>query len=258
MENRVSSKENRIYRTCRKLAQKKYRDREGRYLIEGENLIGEALENGAELEQLILCEGGKWQDNYPVPCCVMEPKLFRTLSQTETSQGILGIVRKKLYRKEELAELFREKNLVILDRLQDPGNIGTIIRTAEGAGYGGVICVRGTGDVFSPKVVRAAAGSLFRIPVVMVDTVDQLCSMLGNLGKRLVVTSLEGSVNYYETDLSHNIALVIGNEGNGVSHELLERAETRLKIPMAGKLESLNASVAAGILMYEAMRNNKR
>ncbi len=254
MENRVSSKENRIYRECQRLTRKKYRDREERYLIEGENLIQEAIEYGADLDRLILREDWSQSTDFPVRYYVMDRKLFDTLAQTETSQGILGIVKKRNCRKEELPMLLSHRNVVVLDRLQDPGNIGTIIRTAEGAGYGAVICLKGTADVYSPKVVRAAAGSLFRMPIVTVASEQDLFELIRSLEKRLVVTCLEGDCIYYDVNLTENIALVIGNEGNGASRSLIDQADVRLRIPMKGALESLNASVAAGILMYEAMR----
>ena len=129
-----------------------------------------------------------------------------------------------------------------------------MIRTAEGAGYEAVITVKGTGDVYGPKTIRAAAGSVFRIPIIQVGDNREIQELIRYLGKRLVVTSLDAETYYFNMDLSHDIALVIGNEGNGVSEELLELADDKIKIPMKGKLESLNASVAAGIVMYEAGR----
>ena len=165
------------------------------------------------------------------------------------------VVKKPNLTAEDLAARIKDTdNVVVMDRLQDPGNIGTIIRTAEGAGYKAVITVKGTGDVFSPKTIRAAAGSVFRMPILQVEDNKALRALTDNMRKKLVVTGFHTDKYYFDEDLSKGVALVIGNEGNGVSEELMEMADVIVKIPMDGHLESLNASVAAGILMYETKR----
>lgn len=249
----IRSKDNKIFKECQKLSQKKYRDKAGLYLIEGENLIAEVPEQ--DLVYVFFREGLErqifdLQDQY-----IVAEQLFDKLAQTETSQGILAVVRKPKLTAEDLAARIKpEDNVVVMDRLQDPGNIGTIIRTAEGAGYKAVITVKGTGDVFSPKTIRAGAGSIFRMPILQVEDNHALRALTDKLEKKLVVTGFHTDKYYYDTDLSKGVALVIGNEGNGVSDELMEMADITVKIPMDGHLESLNASVAAGILMYETKR----
>lgn len=256
MIKEISSKDNRIYKECQKLSQKKYRDREGLYLIEGENLLAEAP---PERIRYIVIRKGK---ESLIPAALkaqqiysMEEKLFERAAQTETSQGIIAVMEKAVYGQDFLkARCAGGANLVVLDRLQDPGNIGTILRTCEGAGYAAAVVVKGTGDVYSPKTIRAAAGSVFRIPIIHVEDNRELRKLADSLGKRLAVTCFDTDNNYFDVDLSKDTALVIGNEGNGVSEELIAMADIKVKIPMKGKLESLNASVAAGILMYEAVR----
>ena len=249
----IRSKDNKIFKECQKLSQKKYRDKEGLYLIEGENLIAEVPVD--DLVYVFYREGQERQifdlpDQY-----VVAEQLFDKLAQTETSQGILAVVRKPKLNADDFVQRIQDKdNIVVLDRLQDPGNIGTIIRTAEGAGYQAVITVKGTGDVFSPKTIRAAAGSVFRMPILQVEDNQALRNLTDRLGKKLVVTGFNTDKYYYDVDLSKGVALVIGNEGNGVSDELMEMSDITIKIPMDGNLESLNASVAAGILMYETKR----
>ena len=249
----IRSKDNKIFKECQKLSQKKYRDREGLYLIEGENLIAEVP--AEDLVYVFFREGQErqifdLQDQY-----IVANQLFDKLAQTETSQGILAVVRKPKMTADDLAARIQDTdNVVVMDRLQDPGNIGTIIRTAEGAGYKAVITVKGTGDVFSPKTIRAAAGSVFRMPIVQVEDAAALRALTDQMNKKLVVTGFHTDKYYYDEDLSKGVALVIGNEGNGVSDELMEKADIIVKIPMDGHLESLNASVAAGILMYETKR----
>ncbi len=258
MIKEINSKDNRILKECQRLSLKKYRDKENRYLIEGHNLICEALSQGAQIDYLIFDEEKASRLPFDGDVYMVKHSLFERIAQTENSQGIVAVVQKKQWDFDELAERCQgDGNIVVLDRLQDPGNIGTIIRTAEGAGYAAVFALKGTADVFSPKTIRAAAGSVFRIPIIHVEDNRELKALAGGLHKKLVVTSLEADNNYFDADLSKDIALVIGNEGNGVSEELLEMADVKIRIPMAGRLESLNASVAAGILMYEAKRHRK-
>lgn len=147
-------------------------------------------------------------------------------------------------------------NILVMDRLQDPGNIGTLIRTAEAAGYRGIIIIKGTGDVSSPKVVRAAAGSALRMPIIKMDTPNQVKEFCEENLKRLIGTSIKDAVPFYKVDLTQNIALVIGNEGNGMSDELEELSHENIMIPMEGGNESLNAAVAAGIIMYQSIRKD--
>ena len=181
--------------------------------------------------------------------------MFDRLAQTETSQGVLAIVAKPETDAGDFASA--SGNFVVLDRLQDPGNIGTILRTADAAGYRLAVVMKGTADIFSPKVVRAATGSLFRMPVVFMDSNSELVEFTRAAGKKLVATCFDTERCYFDEDLTDNIALVIGNEGNGICKEIIESSDVKIKIPMHGNIESLNASVAAGILMYEAVRGKK-
>ena len=228
------------------------------YLIEGENLIEEAHKNGAEFQEILIRMGAgdrfikPWMDDEKV--YLVEQKLFEEIAQTETSQGIIASVVKPDLSLKDFESKKSSGNFVVLDRLQDPGNIGTIIRTADAAGYELVVAMKGTADVFSPKVVRSATGSLFRVPIVFADNNDELAEFVHNAGKKLVATCLDDSRFYYEEDLKENIALIVGNEGNGISPDLIGKSDVKIKIPMQGSIESLNASVAAAIIMYESVR----
>lgn len=252
----ITSKDNRIYKTCELLSLKKYRDKFGKYLIEGENLIEEALKTGSRVETVLVRAGcDKVPRELLDKTFILKEKLFDRLAQTETSQGMIAVVAKPETKKDDY--IGAEGNFVVLDRLQDPGNIGTILRTADAAGYALTIAMKGTADIFSPKVVRAATGSLFRMPVVFMDSNSELVEFTRAAGKKLVATCFDTECYYFDEDLTENIALVIGNEGNGICEELIESSDIKIKIPMHGNIESLNASVAAGILMYEAMRGKK-
>lgn len=288
---KISSENNGVYKTLKKLAFKKYRDRLGLYAVEGENLVKEALCHGIKIKNLIFCEGSeqKWKfqkdsfdllrkhelefdsENFPSndltenekliisekespEPVIFSEKLFTNVASTVTSQGVIAIVEKREWRDDSLRYFFNKPgNLLIMDRLQDPGNIGAIIRTAEAAGYSAVICLKGTSDVYSPKAVRSAAGSLFRMPVLNIDDVLMLTSLVKKSTKKLIVSDMEGTP-YNEANLANEVALVIGNEGRGCSDYLKKSSDLMVRIPMRGHLESLNASVAAAILMYEAVR----
>lgn len=254
----IRSKDNRIVKRCEQLSMRKYRDQFGLYLIEGENLLAEAVKNHARIETVLLREG--CQKSLPPQVAdrtfLVDARIFDKLAQTVTSQGILAIVAKEAARKEDFINLLGS-NFIVLDRLQDPGNIGTILRTADAAGYKLAILMKGTADVYAPKVVRAATGSLFRMPVVSMASAKELAEFTGAAGKKLTATCLDARRWYYDEDLTHDIALIIGNEGNGISRDLIESSDIQIKIPMQGNIESLNAAVAAGVLMYEAMRGKR-
>ena len=254
----IRSKDNKIWKRCEQLTMRKYRDRSGLYLIEGENLLDEAIRNHVRIETVLVRED--CQKALPPEAAdkafLLDARLFDKLAQTVTSQGILAVVAKAEVRKEDFIGL-PGSNFVVLDRLQDPGNIGTILRTADAAGYRLAILMKGTADVYAPKVVRAATGSLFRMPVVSMASTEEPVEFTRAAGKKLTATCLDAQRCYYDEDLTHDIALVIGNEGSGVAPALIESSELRIKIPMQGNIESLNAAVAAGVLMYEAMRGKR-
>ncbi len=145
-------------------------------------------------------------------------------------------------------------NVVVLDRLQDPGNIGTIIRTADAAGFRDILVMKGTADIFSPKTVRAAAGSLYRVRFSFASEPSEALNLLKTLGKKIACTSPAAEKSYFEEDIAENIALIIGNEANGACEEFMLNSDIRLLIPMEGSIESLNAAAAASIIMYESVR----
>ena len=255
----ITSKDNKIFRHALSLKTKKYRDRNGEYLIEGPNLLKEALKEEIEVEAVFvrpemtdeeagIIEEGPELDRKTF---ILSNRLFDELKDTETSQGIVTVVRK---RQDSSPKGRPGGNYVVLDRLQDPGNIGTILRTADAAGFDLAVFMKGTADPFSPKVVRSATGSLFRLPMVFVKDAEELAELVHSAGKRLIATAMDAEKAYYDCNLEKDAAIIIGNEGNGISPELMMRADEKIMIPMAGNTESLNAAVAAGILMYERIR----
>lgn len=253
----ITSKDNRIYKDATKLLKKKYRDELGLYLIEGINLVEEAFKCNQEIRTIF------YKDGYDGPrfsvknAFILSTKLFDELSQTEASQGVIAVVEKNVVDLNMFMNL-KGANFLVLDRVQDPGNVGTIIRTADAAGYSLILLIKGTCDIYQPKVVRAATGSLFRIPVAYIEDNDALVSFAEKAKKKLVASALTASEYYYDVDLSEDIALILGNEGNGISEELIQKSDIRIKIPMEGNIDSLNCAISAGILLYERIRKCKR
>lgn len=255
MAERIESKHNNKIKLCMKLQRKKYRDKFNLYIVEGPNLIQEAILNGVTLEFVIYNESQE-VDLPKVECPVLatSAEIFQEIADTVNSQGVIGVVCKEDKTYEDIKpQITPEGNIVILDKVQDPGNVGTIIRTADAAGYQCVVMIKGSCDVYSPKVVRSATGSLFRIPIIYVDY-DEYEKLSNEIKKKTVVTTLDSEYMYFQEDLTKGIALVIGNEGNGVSREMRDMADVAVKIPMKGNIESLNASVAAAIIMAESIR----
>ncbi len=150
------------------------------------------------------------------------------------------------------------KMLLVLDRVADPGNLGTMLRTADAAGIGGAVLLKGCADVYAPKTVRSSMGSLFHLPIMAGADETDLLDGLRRAGYRILVTCLEGAEDLYQADLGGRLAFVMGNEANGVSARLLAAADKRVYIPMQGRAESLNVAMAAGIVMFEALRRQRR
>lgn len=187
---------------------------------------------------------------------VVSAEVFQKMSDTKTPQGILCVVRRPAYDLgcllEKPAPLF-----VILESLQDPGNLGTILRTGEGAGVTGVILGGECADIFHPKTIRATMGSVFRVPFVCVEDLSGTVCLLRRKGVRTYAAHLSGETYYDQASFHEGTAFLIGNEGNGLSGEIVSQADSLLKIPMEGRVESLNASVAAALLLYEAHRQRR-
>lgn len=260
----ISSPDNDKIRLINKLSRKKYRDQQGKFVIEGINLVRAALSKGQHVEFVLIADdfdyseiantlavGVDYRNIYLIPRF-----LFEKISDAENGSGIIAVVDKRSYTLDNLEslELRRGDNVLVLDRLQDPGNIGTMIRTAVAAGYSIVATIKGTADIYSPKVLRASAGMIFGISVVELADTEEFKKLVSRLDKKIVVTDPREGDPYYECYLTNDIALVIGNEGNGISDEIMESSDVRVNIPMQGEVESLNAAICASLLMYEAIR----
>jgi len=187
---------------------------------------------------------------------VVQDSVFKVMCDTQTPQGILCVVKQDHYTQEEL---WKKENplFLLLENIQDPGNLGTIMRTAEGAGVTGVILSKGSVDLYNPKTIRATMGSVYRVPFLYVEDLRETLKLLKNKGVKSYAAHLYGRQTYDKENYRGGTAFLIGNESNGLSKELAACADTYIRIPMEGQLESLNAGVAASILMYEAYRQRR-
>ena len=187
---------------------------------------------------------------------IVTAEVFGKMSDTKTPQGILTVLKQPSY---DLEALLEDPNPVflVLEDIQDPGNLGTMIRTGEGAGITGVLMTRETVDIFNPKTIRATMGSIYRVPFVYVDSCEETILQLQKKGICVYAAHLDGKAYYDGMDLRKPTAFLIGNEGNGLKKSTADLADNYLKIPMEGKVESLNAAIAATLLMYEAHRQRQ-
>lgn len=191
------------------------------------------------------------------PFELVSEEVFKKISDTQTPQGILCVVKQYHY---NIEEMLQKENplLVILEDLQDPGNLGTIIRTGEGAGIDGVIMSKDTVDIYNPKTIRATMGSIYRVPFLYTEDLSQIIAELKERNVHTYAAHLQGKEYYDVQEFKEGCAFLIGNEGNGLRKETADLAERYIKIPMEGQLESLNAAVATAILMYEAAAQRRR
>lgn len=236
----------------------KERKKDGIFLAEGIKMFEEApldsivevfISESLEQKVDVLYRKKLLQTGYEV----VSDEVFAKMSDTQTPQGILTILKRPEYNLDLL--LKRENPLfVILENLQDPGNLGTIVRTGEGAGITGVIMSAGTVDIFNPKTIRATMGSIYRVPFLYVEDMADTIQKLHKHGVHTYAAHLAGKTYYQDVSLKEPTAFLIGNEGNGLTKETADMAESYIKIPMEGQVESLNAAVATALLMYEAHR----
>lgn len=182
--------------------------------------------------------------------------VFQYVSDTKTPQGILCVVRQSSYCLEDILEA-EDAHLLVLDNLQDPGNLGTILRTAEGAGVTGIIISKESVDIYNPKVIRSTMGSIYRVPFVYVEDLKEAIAKVKAHGIFTYAAHLDGKNSYDKEDYTKKTAFLIGNEGNGLRKEIADLADTWIRIPMQGQVESLNAAIATSVLMFETARQRR-
>lgn len=230
----------------------------GLFVIEGLRIFKEVPADRIDrvyASESFAADNGILLDKYDAE--IVSDNVFEYMSGTRTPQGILATVHIMDYSADEM--ISGEKPLlVVLENIQDPGNLGTIVRTAEGAGASGIIMSEDTVDIYNPKVVRSTMGSLFRIPFVYCADICSTVSALNASGIHTYAAHLAGAEDYCNQDFRQPSAILIGNEGNGLTDRLTALAEKKIKIPMAGRLESLNAAVSTAVILYEAARQRRQ
>ena len=255
----ISSKDNEIVKKIRSLKEKKYRDIENSYIIEGIKLVKEAIEEKAIIKQIVICEEyinteeldkdtlyeiAKYNVIY------VTEKVFKLITDVQNPQGIIAVVEKNNIKKEID---YSQDIIMVLDGVQDPGNLGTILRTVDSANLKQIILSQGVADPYNPKVVRSTMGAIFRVNIIETENIINTLEEIKKHKFKVMVTSLDTQNSIYSVNYNKK-AIVIGNEANGVSKEVQAIANEKVKIPMLGKTESLNAAVATGVIIYEYVR----
>ena len=255
----ISSKDNEQIKYIKKLKDKKFRDETNEYIVEGIKLVREAIEEAVNIKTIVVCEDCEYTESFEQSllyeiakynCIYVTKKLFLSITDVVNPQGILAVVEKG----DSIDKIdYKEDIILALDGIQDPGNLGTILRTVYSVGLNQILVSKGTADCYNPKVVRSTMGAIFRIKIIEVENLAQAIKEMRKHHFKLMVTSLQTKNSIYDIDFYKKI-IVIGNEANGVEPNIQDMADEKAKIPMLGRTESLNASVAAGVVMYEYVR----
>lgn len=241
----------------------KARNQAGIFLVEGLRMIQEVPRE--RLKKLYVSEGfykkhqRELQQEGLLEQRVLETvsdHVFSVMSDTKTPQGVLGVIRRQEYLPEMLLES-ENPFLMVLDNLQDPGNLGTIFRTAEAAGVTGIIMSKDCVDIYNPKTIRSTMGAIYRMPFLIAEDLSEMIGKIQQRQIRVYAAHLEGKNTYDQENYRTGCAFLIGNEGNGLRREIAECADCWIRIPMAGQVESLNAAIAASVLMFEVSRQRR-
>ena len=243
MEQITSAQNNKI-KNANKLKKKKDRDKTGLALIEGIHLIDEAYQSGLDIEQLFVVDPSRTDEQlieYAYETFEINLKVAEALSGTVTPQGFFAVIKKPEY------DISTAKQVLLIDRIQDPGNLGTLIRTADAAGIDLIVMEKGTADPYQDKVLRVSQGSVFHIPVMS----ESLQIFIDTFDGPIYGTALDEAVSFKEIEAQDTFALILGNEGEGVNETLLNSTTQNLTIPIYGKAESLNVAIAGSILLYQ-------
>lgn len=250
----IESTQNTTFKDILALKEKKYRDKNACFIVEGQKQVNEISKNWT-IKTLVLSESyNKKSIDNSINTLIITDKLFKKLSSTLTPQGIIAIVEKKRYDDEVI---LKQSGLVLLlDNIQDPGNLGTIIRSADAFGAKAVFISKNSADIYSEKTIRSTMGSVFNIPVFNECDINLLIKKLKSKKFIIYTAALNAKLSLENVNFAKKTALVIGNESSGISKEIEKVSDFSIKIDMAGKAESLNAAVAASVIMYKFLEKN--
>ena len=250
---------NSIHKEVKLLHKRKNRDEKNLFFIEGIRFVKDAILGNVDIKYIVVSENlikdseiDKLLKNTNAKIYVATEKIIKDLSDTDTPQGIIAVLPYLDFDKQ--MDDKKSKTFLILDAIQDPGNMGTIIRTADATGTDKIILSKGCVDIYNPKVLRATMGSIFRTNVMMVENLVDYIKMLKKEGFMVLAAHLDATESYFDIDLKGNVAVVIGNEANGIRKEVSDVCSKYIKIPMIGNIESLNAGVSASVILYEVLR----
>lgn len=255
----IESSQNSLIKKVNSLKSKKNRDELGLFTVEGLRFVEEITDDYKVCEYLISQDfESKYSDKLPYfssksKVFTLTNSLFKETSDTKTPQGILAVCLKKQYELDNILTL-ANPFLLIINNLQDPGNLGTIIRVADASGVDCIIISKNTVDLYNPKVLRATMGSIFHLPIINEVDINEYILKLKQNHINILATHLNAAINFYSTDLTKPTAIIVGNEANGLTDDISAKADTLVKIPMIGKAESLNVSMATAIVLYEGVR----
>ena len=256
---KITSKENILIKHIIKLKEKKYRNEYDEYIVEGIKLVKEAIDENVKIKNIIISEDAikneLFEENLKERLekkeyTIVENNIFKFISDVEKPQGVIAIINKN---KENGQIDFSKDVILALDDIQDPGNLGTIIRTADSCNVTQIIAYKGTVDCYNSKVIRSTMGAIFRVKIIECEDLMRTLKEIKNHSFKVVVTDLNTNDSIYDINYEKSV-IVIGNEANGVSKEIINLADEKVIIPMMGKTESLNASVATGVILYEYVR----
>ncbi|OXM85481.1 TrmH family RNA methyltransferase [Paenibacillus rigui] len=259
----ITSVHNARVKAWTQLLEKKGRDKQGQFVIEGVHLVQEAMAATVPIETIVYSEERvhllpkellEQAHEQGIECIAVTEQVLGKCTDTQSPQALLAVLPKLAWQAEQLLDTGEGPGLVVvIDGIQDPGNLGTIIRSADAVGATGVLLGRGTVDLYNPKTVRSTMGSLFHLPIAQGELLEALPQAAAQ-GVAIVTTSLQGSTSCYNYDFTQDVWFVIGNEGQGVSQAVAGLATQHVLIPMRGQAESLNAAMAATVVLFEAMR----
>jgi TrmH family RNA methyltransferase len=243
----IESIQNQTFKNLLKFQYKKFRDQNNVFLVEGKKQVAEISKDWT-IKQIIISKKYKDVKNFR-DAIILSERLFAKLSSTESPQGIIAVVEKKQYKIEEIIK--QDGFFIVLENIQDPGNLGTIIRSADAFGAKAIFVSLGSAAIYSDKTIRSTMGSLFNLPVVDNINIEEVLYLMKKEKTTVFAASLKGKKNMSNLEIQNKSAFIIGNEANGIKQETEKLANVLFKIPMPGKAESLNAAVAASIIMYE-------
>lgn len=266
----IISQSNEKIKMIKNLNDKKFRKEYQAFYLEGIKVVTEILESDKAMDIMFIafskdillqCHGGenlfqKLQQSKNIKVIEVDKKVFKSITDTVNTQGVLVVLRKKSYQIEEEIKN-NQSSILLLDQIQDAGNLGTIIRSADAFDTRLILCTTGTVDVYSPKVIRSTMGAILRVKVLFIEDISSTIEILKKNDYTIIGTSLQTESRLEEIEISKRNVFVLGNEANGVSQEILNACDQLVKIPMSKTAESLNVSVAASIMLYEEYKRKK-